>query len=258
MVNIGKLVEMAAALDIFVSNDREQRVAVTPEKLAALRAAIIADLAKDVEPLRVLHGPRTHVCWTPDSTPPDQRELVYVVGEADVVRTRATVAALQARVAELEKDGPVVRIGTRGNGTAVMTPMREALGLMELAATTEAQYANELKAELNALLGKPLSDDEIAAAWADAKKRLGHDPYTPREAFWAGVRLSEQSKAENPPENRTPFLHATVEKGSGLHELWLARLDAQGLVEFVAGPEPWPAGWPALYDQLKDEDHDYS
>lgn len=96
MVNIGKLVEMAAALDIFVSNDREQRVAVTPEKLAALRAAIIADLAKDVEPLRVLHGPRTHVCWTPDSTPPDQRELVYVVGEADVVRTRATVAALKA------------------------------------------------------------------------------------------------------------------------------------------------------------------
>lgn len=49
-----KLVEMAASLDIFVSNDREQRVAMTPEKLAAFASAHIASLCGDVEPVERL------------------------------------------------------------------------------------------------------------------------------------------------------------------------------------------------------------
>lgn len=32
-----------------------------------------------------LTGPHTHVCWTPDYTPMDERELVSLVREADLV-----------------------------------------------------------------------------------------------------------------------------------------------------------------------------
>lgn len=39
-----------------------------------------------------------------------------------------------------------------------------------------------------------LADDEIGAAWDAAKTRMSHDPYTPKEAFWAGA-LFAQSRA---------------------------------------------------------------
>lgn len=32
-----------------------------------------------------LAGPRTHVCWTPDATPPEDREVVSLVREDDLV-----------------------------------------------------------------------------------------------------------------------------------------------------------------------------
>lgn len=36
-------------------------------------------------------------------------------------------------------------------------------------------------------VGEVLKDEAIGAAWDAAKARLAHDPYTPKEAFWAGA-----------------------------------------------------------------------
>jgi predicted nucleic acid-binding Zn-ribbon protein len=44
-----------------------------------------------------------------------------------------------------------------------------------------------------------------------------------------------------------PFVHATTDRPSGLHELWLMRKDAAGFMEPIAGPAPWPKGWAAAH-----------
>ena len=38
------------------------------------------------ETIERLYGPHTHVCWTPDYTPPEQREQVVLVRLSDLER----------------------------------------------------------------------------------------------------------------------------------------------------------------------------
>ena len=40
-----------------------------------------------------------------------------------------------------------------------------------------------------------------------------------------------------------PFVQASVDPASGLHELWLVARDANGCVVPIAGPERWPDKW---------------
>jgi hypothetical protein len=49
-----------------------------------------------------------------------------------------------------------------------------------------------------------------------------------------------------------PFIHATIDRPSGLHELWLMRKGADGFMEPLAGPAPWPKGWIELNAQAMD------
>jgi hypothetical protein len=46
---------------------------------------------------KVLYGPRTHICWTPDHTPPEKRVPVVLISEADYSRACAALAAPQAQ-----------------------------------------------------------------------------------------------------------------------------------------------------------------
>lgn len=47
-------------------------------------------------------------------------------------------------------------------------------------------------------------------------------------------------------ERERPFIHATIDRASGLHELWIAQMQ-NGMTNFVAGPAPWPRGWAEIF-----------
>jgi len=59
-----------------------------------------------------------------------------------------------------------------------------------------------------------------------------------------------QSEEVKPTRSKTPFVHATVDGPSGLHELWLMVWDEDGCMKPIAGPEPWPAGWVGLKNSM--------
>lgn len=48
-----------------------------------------------------------------------------------------------------------------------------------------------------------------------------------------------------------PFVHATIERASGLHELWLLQRDPRGIMDIVEGPAPWPKEWAASFADAK-------
>ena len=98
-----KLVEMAQAAGIGTVGGQPTAYPAGYTKLAAFRAAIIADLCGDVEPVAEFGGRRqtpegTTEFWgvllEPWDAPPKGSQLY----------SASTVAALKARVAELEKD----------------------------------------------------------------------------------------------------------------------------------------------------------
>ena len=112
-----KLVEMAQAAGIGTVGGQPTAYPAGYTKLAAFRAAIIADLCGDVEPVAEFGGRRqtpegTTEFWgvllEPWDAPPKGSQLY----------SASTVAALKARVAELEKDAARYRWLRDGELTA--------------------------------------------------------------------------------------------------------------------------------------------
>jgi hypothetical protein len=50
-----------------------------------------------------------------------------------------------------------------------------------------------------------------------------------------------------------PFIQHTVDRASGLQELWLCRIGKDGFTEVIAGPEPLPKGWAELFNKARME-----
>lgn len=50
----------------------------------------------------ILSGPRTHICWTPDGTPPEQREQVVLIRYADFKRLTGSSQAKSTAPAQWE------------------------------------------------------------------------------------------------------------------------------------------------------------
>lgn len=44
-----------------------------------------------------------------------------------------------------------------------------------------------------------------------------------------------------------PYIRATIDRASGLHELWMYQDLPDGTVIALAGPERWPPGWTETY-----------
>lgn len=59
------------------------------------------------------------------------------------------------------------------------------------------------------------------------------------------MKLSELANASS-TFPVVPHVRATVDKASGLHELWLMSAD-----DVLAGPEPWPEGWADIRSRFK-------
>jgi len=57
---------------------------------------------------------------------------------------------------------------------------------------------------------------------------------------------------QHPRLKGTPFVHATIDSPSGLHELWLMQFDESGCMVPIAGPVPWPAGWVSLKNMRRE------
>ena len=62
------------------------------------------------ETIERLYGPHTHVCWTPDYTPREQREQVVLVRIADLERLEHERNALRASLERVVSSWDAVRV----------------------------------------------------------------------------------------------------------------------------------------------------
>jgi len=107
-----KLVEMARDCGLAITSERGQEFRFTVPQLAAFRSAILADAAKDVEPVGEVmlgystelekcypDGPMNHVHWNEKSAVPCAGSDIY--SASTVASLASTLAAAQALNAEL-------------------------------------------------------------------------------------------------------------------------------------------------------------
>ena len=52
--------------------------------------------------METLAGPSTHICWTPDSVPPEKREVVVLVRHSDWERAERLEAGLRDWLGQLQ------------------------------------------------------------------------------------------------------------------------------------------------------------
>lgn len=142
----------------------------------AFAAAVIAaherKVLEDVEPVGYLAWRDGKPDWSEDCVCED---AVYPVDGEDrtsmAIYPATTVAALKGRISELEKDGPMVSIGKRGDGAPATATMRKALELSQMAASAEAGFADEFKSERDALAARVA---ELAAALLKCRDMVEH------------------------------------------------------------------------------------
>lgn len=181
---------------------------------------------------------------------------------------RTGAAPLLARIAELEERAPVQR-STANDGAACSGTSKD-VGLLMRGPSPYAEKFDGLAGrgmhelrfdELTdylahvAFLHGVLTDEfRSAAGWvvSELERKTNDERVIAVKCDQLRQQL-ESARAVVPDRQIGPVIRPTIDKASGLHELWLMRTRADGTFDMLAGPHPWPKGWVELYSRAADD-----
>lgn len=111
-----KITIQALELEVKIADAREERA----NEIIRKAEADVAD--ESVRKVKRMLGPDTHVCFTPDNTPRDQRVQVSLVAEADLLKIERAVEKYISLLAHVDATGKITA------GTLLSNQIKRAIG----------------------------------------------------------------------------------------------------------------------------------